>query len=208
MSDYFKHDELAYDVWKAKYQQNEETVEQFFSRLSNNFYREFKYHDSLSEYGKKRLDEPYDKTLRTLFEDFKYVIPGGSVLAGIGTGKPISLSNCYVIGTEDSVSEIFDTAKQMANIYKRRGGVGTDMSELRPRGALVNNASNTTTGVVPFMELFSQTTNTIGQEGRRKKDETFFNIENIQSKYYGQTIFNRVLRKRNEHKTDRSTSRS
>jgi ribonucleoside-diphosphate reductase alpha chain len=167
MSDYFKHDELAYDVWKAKYQQNEETVEQFFSRLSNNFYREFKYHDSLSEYGKKRLDEPYDKTLKTLFEDFKYVIPGGSVLAGIGTDKPVSLSNCYVIGTEDSVSEIFDTAKQMANIYKRRGGVGTDMSELRPRGALVNNASNTTTGVVPFMELFSQTTNTIGQEGRR-----------------------------------------
>ncbi len=167
MSDYFKHDELAYDVWKSKYQQNEETVEQFFSRLSNNFYREFKYHESLSEYGKERLNEPYDKTLKTLFEDFKYVIPGGSVLAGIGTDKPVSLSNCYVIGTEDSVSEIFDTAKQMANIYKRRGGVGTDMSELRPRGAFVNNASNTTTGVVPFMELFSQTTNTIGQDGRR-----------------------------------------
>lgn len=167
MSDYFKHDELAYDVWKSKYQQNEETIEQFFSRLSNNFYREFKYRESLSEYGKERLNEPYDKTLRTLFEDFKYVIPGGSVLAGIGTDKPVSLSNCYVIGTEDSVSEIFDTAKQMANIYKRRGGVGTDMSELRPSGALVNNAANTTTGVVPFMELFSQTTNTIGQSGRR-----------------------------------------
>lgn len=208
MSDYFKHDELAYDVWRSKYQQNEETVEQFFSRLSDNFYREFKHHDSLSEYGKERLNEPYNKTLKTLFEDFKYVIPGGSVLAGIGTDKPVSLSNCYVVGTKDSVSKIFDTAKQMANIYKRRGGVGTDMSELRPRGALVNNASNTTTGVVPFMELFSQTTNTIGQEGRRKKDETFFNIENIQSKYYGQTIFNRVLRKRNEHKTDRSSSRS
>lgn len=167
MSDYFKHDELAYDVWRSKYQQNKETVEQFFSRLSTNFYREFKYHDSLSEYGKKRLEESYDKTLKTLFEDFKYVIPGGSVLAGIGTDKPVSLSNCYVIGTEDSVSEIFNTAKQMANIYKRRGGVGTDMSELRPRGAKVNNAANTTTGVVPFMELFSQTTNTVGQEGRR-----------------------------------------
>ncbi len=167
MSDYFKHDELAYDVWRSKYQQNEETVEQFFSRLSDNFYREFKHHDSLSKYGKERLNEPYNKTLKTLFEDFKYVIPGGSVLAGIGTDKPVSLSNCYVVGTKDSVSEIFDTAKQMANIYKRRGGVGTDMSELRPRGALVNNASNTTTGVVPFMELFSQTTNTIGQEGRR-----------------------------------------
>ena len=141
MSDYFKHDELAYDVWRSKYQQNEETVEQFFSRLSDNFYREFKHHDSLSEYGKERLNEPYNKTLKTLFEDFKYVIPGGSVLAGIGTDKPVSLSNCYVVGTKDSVSEIFDTAKQMANIYKRRGGVGTDMSELRPRGALVNNAS-------------------------------------------------------------------
>jgi ribonucleotide reductase alpha subunit len=163
----FKKNTLAYDVWSSKYQHNEETVEQFFSRLSSNFYREFKYHESLSEYGKERLNKPYDKTLRTLFEDFKYVIPGGSVLAGIGTDKPVSLSNCFVIGTEDSVSEIFDTAKQMANIYKRRGGVGTDMSELRPRGALVNNAANTTTGVVPFMELFSQTTNTIGQEGRR-----------------------------------------
>ena len=167
MNDYFKHDELAYDVWKSKYQQNEETVEQFFSRLSDNFYREFKYHDSLSEYGKERLNEPYNKTLKTLFEDFKYVIPGGSVLAGIGTDKPVSLSNCYVVDTDDSISNIFETAKQMANIYKRRGGVGTDMSELRPRGAKVNNAANTTTGVVPFMELFSQTTNTVGQEGRR-----------------------------------------
>lgn len=208
MSEYFKHDDLAYDVWNSKYRQNGETLEQFFDRLTKSFNRSFEHSADLSLYGKERLKVSYEDTLSQLFTDFKDVIPGGSVLAGIGTEKPVSLSNCYVVGTKDSVSEIFNTAKQMANIYKRRGGVGTDMSELRPRGAFVNNASNTTTGVVPFMELFSQTTNTIGQEGRRKKDETFFNIENIQSKYYGQTIFNRVLRKRNEHKTNRSTSRS
>ena len=208
MSEYFKNDDLAYDIWKSKYQYNGESLEEFFDRLTNNFFKTFQYDEKLSEYGKERLELPYKDLLDNLFKDFKYIIPGGSVLSGIGTGKPVSLSNCYVVGTNDSISEIFETAKQMANIYKRRGGVGTDMSELRPRGAKVNNAANTTTGVVPFMELFSQTTNTVGQEGRRKKDETFFNIENIQSKYYGQTIFNKVLRKRNEHKANRSTSRS
>ena len=167
MSEYFKYDDLAYDVWKSKYKHGEETFEEFFERLSSHFYKEFKYDESLSEYGKERLKTPYKGKLKYLFHNFKYVIPGGSVLSGIGTGKPVSLSNCYVLGTDDSISEIFETAKQMANIYKRRGGVGTDMSKLRPRGAKVNNAANTTTGVVPFMELFSQTTNTVGQEGRR-----------------------------------------
>ena len=167
MSEYFKYDDLAYDVWKSKYKHGEETFEEFFERLSSHFYKEFKYDESLSEYGKERLKTPYKGKLKYLFHNFKYVIPGGSVLSGIGTGKPVSLSNCYVLGTDDSISEIFETAKQMANIYKRRGGVGTDMSKLRPRGAKVNNAANTTTGVVPFMELFSQTTNTVGQSGRR-----------------------------------------
>ena len=167
MEKYFKDDDLAQTVWKDKYQHGEESVEEFFNRLSNSFFRTFKHDERLSEYGKRRLESPYKDILNDLFKDFKYVIPGGSVLAGIGTGKPVSLSNCYVVGTNDSISEIFETAKQMANIYKRRGGVGTDMSKLRPRGAKVNNAANTTTGVVPFMELFSQTTNTVGQEGRR-----------------------------------------
>ena len=167
MSEYFKNDDLAYDVWKSKYQHNGESLEEFFNRLTTNFNKTFKYDDRLSRYGKERLELSYEYLIGSLFKDFKYIIPGGSVLAGIGTGKPVSLSNCYVVGTDDSISEIFETAKQMANIYKRRGGVGTDMSELRPRGAKVNNAANTTTGVVPFMELFSQTTNTIGQESRR-----------------------------------------
>ena len=165
--DYFKHDDLAKDVWLSKYRHGEESLDGFFNRLSTSFYREFKYDDGLSKYGKKRLNNDYTNTLDTLFRDFKYIIPGGSVLAGVGTEKPVSLSNCYVVETGDSISEIFDTAKYMANIYKRRGGVGVDLSAIRPRGAAVNNAAKTTTGVIPFMDLFSQTTNTVGQEGRR-----------------------------------------
>ena len=102
----------------------------------------------------------------SLFANFKHIIPGGSVFAGIGTNKPVSLSNCFVIKNGDSISEILDAAKDMAQIYKR-GGVGQDLSSIRPRNATVNNAAKTTSGVVPFMELFSQVTNTIGQEGRR-----------------------------------------
>jgi ribonucleoside-diphosphate reductase alpha chain len=167
MDNYFKYDDLAYDVWNSKYRQNGETLDEFFDRLANSFNRPLMYHKDLSDYGKKRLNNSYIETLRTLFRDFKYVIPGGSVLAGIGTDKPVSLSNCYVIKTGDSVSEIFDSAKYMANIFKVRGGVGLDLSCIRPRSALVNNAAKTTTGVIPFMELYSQTTSTIGQEGRR-----------------------------------------
>lgn len=174
MHEYFKHDDLAYDVWNSKYRQGEESYLEFLDRISSSFERKFVYNDNLSSYGKERLQYNYRENLNFLFKDFKYIIPGGSVLAGIGTDKPVSLSNCYVISTDDSISGIFNTAKEMANIYKRRGGVGTDLSNLRPRGAKVNNAANTTTGVIPFMDLFSQTTNTIGQDGRRKKDETFF----------------------------------
>lgn len=167
MEEYFKFDDLAYDVWSSKYRLNDESLEEFFQRLVYNFERPFSYHEDLSEYGKRRLQHNYRDILYNLFKDFKFTIPGGSVLSGIGSGKPVSLSNCYVVQTGDSISEIFNTAKYMANIYKRRGGVGTDLSVLRPRGSKVNNAANTTTGVVPFMELYSQTTNTIGQEGRR-----------------------------------------
>ena len=208
MRELFKDDDLAYDVWVSKYRFEDESKDEFFERLITPFLREFKYHKDLSEYGKRRISKDYKTVVRSLIEDFQHIVFGGSGLSGIGTGRPVSISNCYVLKSGDSISEIFDTSKNMANIYKRRGGVGTDLTSLRPRGAHVNNAAKTTSGVVPFMELYSQTTNTIGQDGRRKKDETFFNIENIQSKYYGQTIFNRVLRKRNEHKTDRSSSRS
>lgn len=167
MEEYFKFDDLAYDVWNNKYRLRDETLDEFFQRLTDNFYRESKSNPFLSEYGQKRLNSDYRETLKELFTDFKYVIPGGSVLAGIGTDKSVSLSNCYVVSTGDSISEIFNSAKEMATIYASRGGCGIDLSVLRPEGALVNNAAKTTTGVVPFMDLYSQVTNTIGQAGRR-----------------------------------------
>lgn len=176
---YFENDDLAFDAWKAKYQLNNETLEEFFERIASEFARldnfktaSFKkasvIPEALSEYGQERFNiENLKDHFLNLFKDFKYILPGGSVLAGLGNPKPVSLSNCYVIETGDSVGEIFDSAKNMAEIYKRRGGVGLDLSPIRPAGAAVNNAANTTGGVVPFMELYSQTTNTIGQEGRR-----------------------------------------
>lgn len=171
---YFENDELAYEVWKSKYQLNNETLDEFFQRIAREFARldNFKnveniYISKLSKYGQERLKQNRYDAFYKLFKDFKYIVPGGSVLAGIGSGKPVSLSNCFVLNTGDSVEELFDTASNMSQIYKRRGGVGVDLSSLRPNGAGVNNAAKTTGGVVPFMELFSQVTNTIGQSGRR-----------------------------------------
>ena len=167
MRELFKDDDLAYDVWVSKYRFNDESKDEFFERLITPFLREFKFHEDLSDYGKHRVGRHYKDVVESLIKDFKYIVFGGSGLSGIGTGKPVSISNCYVLKSGDSISEIFDTSKNMANIYKRRGGVGTDLTSLRPRGAHVNNAAKTTSGVVPFMELYSQTTNTIGQDGRR-----------------------------------------
>lgn len=218
LNKYFKGDELAESVWLQKYaQKGEQTPDDMhrrlakeFAKVNNKYQRKLSNseHNSLSDYGKNRVPLTEDKIFE-LFKDFKYIVPQGSVMAGLGSEKPVSFSNCFVLPhPEDSMESIMNTGRDMAQIYKRRGGVGFDISHLRPYGAIVRNAANTSTGAVSFMNLFSTITNTIGQEGRRKKDETFFNIENIQSKYYGQTIFNRVLRKRNEHKTDRSSSRS
>ena len=171
---YFENDDLSYEVWKSKYQLNGETLDEFFQRIANEFARLDNFKNAknidiskLSYYGKKRIDKNRYNQFYDLFKDFKYIIPGGSVLAGIGSGKPVSLSNCFVLNTGDSIEELFDTASNMSQIYKRRGGDGTDLSSLRPNGANVNNAAKTTGGVVPFMELFSQVTNTIGQNGRR-----------------------------------------
>ena len=171
---YFKNDELAYDVWKSKYQLNNESIDEFFERIAKEFTRldtfgkcTVEQESKLSKYGKERIYHDRYKSFYNLFKDFKYIIPGGSVLAGLGSGKPVSLSNCFVLKTGDSIEEIFDTASNMSQIYKRRGGCGVDLSSLRPNGAGVNNAAKTTGGVVPFMELFSQVTTTIGQNGRR-----------------------------------------
>lgn len=224
--EYFKGDELATDVFLSKYSlKGKESPNEMHDRLAREFARvlwsEYGYIDHtshhikyLSKFGEYFFNKLWESStleeyIKSLFNNFEYIVPQGSVMGGVGTGAPVSYSNCFVIQSpEDSVESIMNTARDMAQIYKRRGGVGLDISNLRPKGSMVSNAAKTSTGSVSFMSLYSHITEVIGQEGRRKKDETFFNIENIQSKYYGQTIFNRVLRKRNEHKTDRSSSRS
>ena len=108
-----------------------------------------------------------EKFVRPLFESFK-IIPGGSVIEGVGLDLNTSLSNCFVnTGPEDSIESIYKVCSTNAQLMKRRGGVGHDLSNIRPKGAFVNNAARISTGVVPFMDLYSNSTKIIAQDGRR-----------------------------------------
>lgn len=175
--EYFKGDELAASTWRNKYAADrEQTPDDTHRRLAKEFARvesNYDWHMStnkalkLSNYGYQRpqLDE---ESIYQLFKDFKYIIPGGSVMSGCGTGALVSLSNCFVIGSpKDSYSEIMKTRSQQAQLMKRRGGVGYDLSQLRPRGARVNNAARSSTGAASFMDVCSDITNEVAQNGRR-----------------------------------------
>jgi ribonucleoside-diphosphate reductase alpha chain len=111
--------------------------------------------------------EKYAREFYWLMEDFRF-IPGGRIMHAIGNNKRVTALNCYVVKIrEDSIEAIFDWMKESARTYSLGGGVGTDISVLRPAGAPVNNAARTSTGSISFMELMSLTTGTIGQSGRR-----------------------------------------
>lgn len=179
---YFNNDELAATTWINKYavknsdgEYLENTPDQMHKRMAKQFGRiESKYNqketsiENFSTYGKKRkpLNE---KSIYNLFKDFKYVIPQGSVMFGLGNDQIIaSLSNCIVVPpVYDSYGGIFHTDQQMAQLFKRRCGVGVDLSELRPKDAKVSNAAGSTTGAVSFMNRFSATTREVAQNGRR-----------------------------------------
>ena len=186
--EYFKGDELATDVFLSKYSLNgEETPNEMHDRLAKEFARvlwsEYGYieHPShpikyLSKFGEHFFTNLWKSNkledvviyIKSLFNNFEYIVPQGSVMGGVGTGAPVSYSNCFVIQSpEDSVESIMHTARDMAQIYKRRGGVGLDISNLRPNGSSVSNAAKTSTGAVSFMSLYSHITEVIGQEGRR-----------------------------------------
>lgn len=176
--EYFKGDELAASTWRNKYAMEKEgSPDDMHRRLAKEFARvEGNYNwnsnidrvfSQLSNYGYTRpqLDE---EAIYQLFKDFKYIIPGGSVMSGAGTGQLVSLSNCFVIGSpKDSYAEIMKTRSQQAQLMKRRGGVGYDLSKLRPRGAKVNNAARSSTGAASFMDVCSDITNEVAQNGRR-----------------------------------------
>lgn len=165
---YFNGDTLATDVWINKYclkdnQQHfyEETPNDMHRRLAKELAR---IEDQYT--GQIKLDE---EEIFQLLKDFKYIIPQGSPMAGIGNSlQTISLGNCFVIGNEyDSYGGIMHLEEEMVHLMKRRGGVGLDLSHIRPKGSPVHNAAITSTGVVPFMERFSNGTREVAQDGRR-----------------------------------------
>ena len=166
--EYFKGDDLAARVWVNKYALKdsdgniyEQTPNDMHRRIAREIARvEKKYPNPLSE------EQVFD-----LIKDFKYIVPQGSPMAGIGNPFQIaSLSNCFVIGNEgvsDSYGGILKIDQEQVQLMKRRGGVGHDLSHIRPKGSAVKNSALTSTGLVPFMERYSNTTREVAQDGRR-----------------------------------------
>ncbi|HNX06321.1 MAG TPA: ribonucleotide reductase N-terminal alpha domain-containing protein, partial [Bacteroidales bacterium] len=166
--EYFKGDTLAADVWINKYALKnrdgellEKTPDDMHRRIAREIARiEKKYPNPMSE-----------ELIFDLLKDFRYIIPQGSPMAGIGNNFQISsLSNCFVIGNDtpsDSYGGIMKIDQEQVQLMKRRGGVGHDLSHIRPQGSLVQNSALTSTGIVPFMERYSNSTREVAQDGRR-----------------------------------------
>lgn len=165
--EYFNYDTLATDVWMRKYALKngddlyEKTPDDMHKRIASEIARiENKYPNPLSE-----------EYIYSTLKNFKRIIPQGSPMSGIGNDfQVVSLSNCFVIGNEkdsDSYGGIMKLDQEMVQLQKRRGGVGTDLSFIRPKGSPVKNSAITSTGVVPFMERFSNSTREVAQDGRR-----------------------------------------
>lgn len=166
--DYFQGDELAATVWLNKYALKdsygnlyEKDPTDMHHRLANEIARiENKYPNPINE-----------EKLFTLFDHFRYIVPQGSPMTGIGNNFQIgSLSNCFVIGFDgsaDSYGAIIKIDEEQVQLMKRRGGVGHDLSHIRPKGTPVKNSALTSTGLVPFMERYSNSTREVAQDGRR-----------------------------------------
>lgn len=145
INEWLNDNQLAIDIWTKKYQRNGENFEEWLNRVSGG-----------------------NEDIAALIRDKKFLF-GGRILASRGiTDRKVTYSNCYVLPpVEDSIEGIYDTAKHLARTFSYGGGVGIDISNLRPKGSPVNNAALTTSGAVSFMDTFSQVSSTIGQAGRR-----------------------------------------
>tara|TARA_R110002096_G_scaffold433949_1_gene654216 strand:+ start:2613 stop:5168 length:2556 start_codon:yes stop_codon:yes gene_type:complete len=202
--DYFKNDDLAARVWLNKYALKDSeghiyelTPNDMHRRIAKELARiETKYKNPLSEH------EIFD-----LIKDFKYIVPQGSPMAGIGNPYQIgSLSNCFVIGNSgesDSYGGIMKIDQEQVQLMKRRGGVGHDLSHVRPKGSAVKNSALTSTGLVPFMERYSNSTREVAQDGRRgalmlsvsinhPDSEDFINAKLEQGKVTGANVSVRI----------------
>ncbi len=166
--EFFKGDELATKVWTTKYALKDSygnvyelTPDDMHRRLAREIERiEKKYPNPMNQ------DELFE-----LFRNFRYIVPQGSPMTGIGNEHQVaSLSNCFVIGFDgdsDSYGAIIKIDEEQVQLMKRRGGVGHDLSHIRPKGSPVNNSALTSTGIVPFMERYSNSTREVAQDGRR-----------------------------------------
>ena len=165
---YFKGDELAARVWATKYALKDSfghlyelTPDDMHHRIASEIARiEKKYPNPMSE-----------EQVFELLKNFRYIVPQGSPMAGIGNHFQVgSLSNCFVIGLDgqpDSYGGIIKIDEEQVQLMKRRGGVGHDLSHIRPQGSPVKNSALTSTGLVPFMERYSNSTREVAQDGRR-----------------------------------------
>lgn len=202
--EYFKGDELASRVWVTKYALKdsfghifEKTPDDMHHRIASEIARiEKKYANPMSE------EEVFE-----LLRNFKYVIPQGSPMTGIGNHYQVgSLSNCFVIGLDgspDSYGGIMRVDEEQVQLMKRRGGVGHDLSHLRPKGMPVKNSALTSTGLVPFMERYSNSTREVAQDGRRgalmmtvsikhPDSEAFIDAKMVEGKVTGANVSVRI----------------
>lgn len=165
---YFEGDELAARVWATKYALKD-SQGNYFELTPDDMHRRIAREIARIE---KKYKNPMDEQLLfDLMSHFRYLVPQGSPMAGIGNNLQVgSLSNCFVIGLNgepDSYGGIIKIDEEQVQLMKRRGGVGHDLSHLRPKGAEVKNSALTSTGLVPFMERYSNSTREVAQDGRR-----------------------------------------
>lgn len=166
--EYFGGDELAARVWVNKY-----AMKDSFGHIFERSPRDM-HHRIAAEIARieKKYNNPVsEEDVFALLDHFRYLVPAGSPMTGIGNHHQIaSLSNCFVIGIDgnaDSYGSIMKLDEEQVQLMKRRGGVGHDLSGIRPKGSPVKNSALTSTGIVPFMERYSNSTREVAQDGRR-----------------------------------------
>ncbi len=166
--EYFNGDELAARVWANKYALKD-CYENLYECTPDDMHRRLA--KEINRIEKKYKNPLNEEEIFNVLKGFKYIVPQGGPMTGIGNDRQVaSLSNCFVIGSEDnadSYGSIMKIDQEQVQLMKRRGGVGHDLSSIRPHGTPVKNSALTSTGVVPFMERYSNSTREVAQDGRR-----------------------------------------
>ncbi|MCO6487844.1 MAG: adenosylcobalamin-dependent ribonucleoside-diphosphate reductase [Phaeodactylibacter sp.] len=164
--EYFGGDELAASVWVNKYALKD-SFGNIYERTPDDMHRRIAR--EIARIEQKYPNPASEEEIYQALKDFRYIVPQGSPMAGIGNNFQVSsLSNCFVIGSgADSYGGIAKADEEQVQLMKRRGGVGQDLSHLRPKGTPVMNSALTSTGIVPFMERYSNSTREVAQDGRR-----------------------------------------